>query len=162
MSEKNYDVGYRKPPIHSRFKKGQSGNPKGRPKGKVKIEDVDAALDQVLSALISVNENGQPRKISKLKALLTQTVNKGIKGHHASTSLVLAQLARRVGRLESDASASGKTDEEAKSEFLATFNEMQANLLAVKTTAEAPDDPPDGKPQPGHEDGASPSRPANE
>jgi hypothetical protein len=29
----HYPVGYRKPPVHSRFKKGQSGNPRGRPKG---------------------------------------------------------------------------------------------------------------------------------
>ena len=33
----NYEVGYGKPPLHSRFKKGQSGNPKGFPKGGEKL-----------------------------------------------------------------------------------------------------------------------------
>jgi hypothetical protein len=113
MSKRPYDVGYRKPPVHTRFKKGQSGNPKGRPKGKITIVDLDAALAQALSAQIPVTENGRPRKISKLRALLTQTVNKGLKGHHASTSLIMAQLARQASQVEPDASAAVKTDEEA-------------------------------------------------
>ena len=29
----DYKVGYKKPPLHTRFQKGQSGNPRGRPKG---------------------------------------------------------------------------------------------------------------------------------
>jgi uncharacterized protein DUF5681 len=135
MSEKmNYVVGRGKPPLHTRFKKGQSGNPKGRRKGKVTIADVDAVLDQVLSSLIDVNESGRPKKMSRLRALLTQTVNKGLKGHHASTSLVMSQLARRIAHIEPDASAAGKTNEEAKSALLAHFKEMRANLSANKST----------------------------
>jgi hypothetical protein len=133
MSERNYKVGRGKPPVHTRFKKGQSGNPKGRRKGKVTVADVDAMLDQVLNSLIDVNENGRPQKMSKLRALLTQIVNKGLKGHHASTSLVMSQLARRIGHTEPDASAAGKTDEEARSALLAYFSEMRANLSADKS-----------------------------
>jgi Family of unknown function (DUF5681) len=133
MSKKDYAVGRGKPPVHTRFKKGQSGNPKGRRKGNVTVADVDAVLDQVLNSLIDVNENGRPQKMSKLRALLTQTVNKGLKGHHASTSLVMAQLARRVAHMEPDASAAGKTDEEAKSALLAYFKEMRANLPTNKS-----------------------------
>jgi Family of unknown function (DUF5681) len=134
MSERQYEVGRGKPPVHSRFKKGQSGNPKGRRKGKVTVADVDAVLDQVLSSLIDVNENGRPQKMSKLRALLTQTVNKGLKGHHASASLVMAQLARRVSQVDSDTSAADKTDDDAKNELLAYFREMRANLSADKGT----------------------------
>jgi len=98
---------------------------------------VDAVLDQVLNSLIDVNENGRPQKMSKLRALLTQVVNKGLKGHHASTSLVMAQLARRIGHTESDTSALGKTDEEARSALLAYFSEMRANVSADKSTPSA-------------------------
>ena len=58
---KKYDVGYKKPPVHSRFKQGQSGNSSGRPKGKVRVADADAALNGALNALITVSENGKVR-----------------------------------------------------------------------------------------------------
>jgi hypothetical protein len=60
--------------------------------------------------------------------------NKGLKGHHASTSLVMAQLARRVSQVDPDASAAGKTDDDAKSELLAYLREMRANSSADKGT----------------------------
>jgi hypothetical protein len=152
MSKRNYAVGRGKPPVHTRFKKGQSGNPKGRRKGKVTVADVDAVLDQVLNSLIDVNENGRPRKMSKLSALPTQTVNKGLKGHHASTSLIMSQLARRMAQAGPDALAAGKTNEEAKSALLAFFKEMRANLPANKNTLSTSNrDTSDGSPNPKNE-----------
>jgi hypothetical protein len=156
MSKKQYDIGYKKPPVRTRFKKGQSGNPKGRPKGKVTIADADAVFDQVLSAHLPVSQNGRSHKMSKLEAMFTQTVNQSLKGHHPSTRLVFAHLARRVPQTESDAPAAGKTDEEAKNEFLAYFKEMGANLSADKTTTSASNDGPvDDTPKPESEDGGS-------
>lgn len=133
MSKKNYDVGYKKPPVNGRFRKGQSGNPNGRPKGRVTTVDADAALDRALSAIIPVNEGGRPRKLRKLDVMYTQTVNRGLKGHHPSISLVVTQLARRAAsEAMSEAEPAGKTDEEAKNELLAYFREMRANLSADK------------------------------
>jgi Family of unknown function (DUF5681) len=149
MSKRPYDVGYRKPPVHTRFKKGQSGNPKGRPKGKVTIVDLDAALAPALSAQIPVTENGRHRKISKLRALATHTVNKGLKGHHASTSLIMAQLARQASQAEPDSSAAGKTDEEAKNALLAFLREIRAKLPADKSTPNTSNErASDGAPDP--------------
>lgn len=67
-----HEVGYKKPPVHSRWKKGQSGNLKGRKKGKVRLVDMDDVFDEVLAALVAVNENGRPQKMSKLRAFATQ------------------------------------------------------------------------------------------
>jgi|GEM_PF-6334778 len=68
-----YGVGYRKPPEHTRFKKGQSGNPKGRPR---KTPDHAPApqsnteiMRRVLAEEVPVRENGRTRKISKAEAL---------------------------------------------------------------------------------------------
>lgn len=154
MSEKkkSYIVGRGKPPLHTRFKKGQSGNPKGRRKGNVTVADVDAVLNQVLNSLINVNENGRPQKMSKLRALITQIVNKGLKGHHASTNLIMSQLARRVVQTEPDASVAAKTDEEATNEFLAYFEEMNSNLSGSKRTTKSPhDDSSNGAQKPDRE-----------
>ena len=50
----DYDVGYRKPPKHSQFKKGVSGNPRGRVKrGDPAMRDI---LDSVLNAKIAFRE----------------------------------------------------------------------------------------------------------
>src|SRR6516164_8153933 len=58
----DYEVGYRKPPRHTRFNKGQSGNPKGRPGG---AKNLSTLLNEALNELVIVAENGGRRKISK-------------------------------------------------------------------------------------------------
>ena len=57
MSEdRNYEVGYGKPPKHTRFKPGQSGNPKGRKPGS---KNVMTLLEQTLFDTVKVRENGK-------------------------------------------------------------------------------------------------------
>jgi hypothetical protein len=75
MSEDDYDVGYKRPPVESRFKPGRSGNPSGRPKGARSVpEEVRAALRQK----IPVTENGRKRKISVLEATLRRLVEQAV------------------------------------------------------------------------------------
>jgi len=76
MSEE-YEVGYGLPPKATRFKKGKSGNPKGRPKGTLNLKtDV---LEEANEMLV-ITENGKPRRISKQRAVVKQIYNKAIKG----------------------------------------------------------------------------------
>lgn len=77
MSKKKYEIGYGKPPVESRFKEGQSGNPTGRPKGKLNLATV---LAQALSAKVVVKEGGRRQKISKFAVSITQLVNKAAGG----------------------------------------------------------------------------------
>jgi hypothetical protein len=114
---------------------------------------VDAALDEALSALIPVNENGRVRKISKLRALMTQTVNKGLKGHHPSANLILSFKAKRDGGAESDSFDAGRTDEEARKEFAAFLDEMATNLSKGPSAAKQQNDnSPEDLPKPDRED----------
>jgi Family of unknown function (DUF5681) len=73
----NYSVGYGRPPVDSRFKKGQSGNPTGRPKGTPNLSTV---LQKTLSERVVVNENGKRKTISKMQAFVKQLVNKAASG----------------------------------------------------------------------------------
>ena len=76
MSETNrdYEVGRGKPPVHSRFKRGQSGNPRGpRPK------NLPALLVDALNEKVVVTIDGERREITKREAVVTQMVN------HAAT-----------------------------------------------------------------------------
>src|SRR6185312_2706864 len=91
----DYHVGYQRPPVHTRFKKGKSGNPAGRPKRRITAPVIEAALDKVLAGRITVNENGAARPTAKLNALLTQMVHRGLKGHHPTMSMILAHLMKR-------------------------------------------------------------------
>lgn len=87
MSDDSYEVGYRKPPKATRFKKGKSGNPKGRPKGS---PNVMTAIDRAIHEKVVINENGQRRTISKLDAAAKQLANKAAQGDQRAIGQLLA------------------------------------------------------------------------
>jgi len=93
--EADYAVGYGRPPKHSRFKPGQSGNPRGRPAGRANAR---TTLARVLGEPIIVREGQHPRKMSKFEAMIQAQANKGMKGDARSAALVL-NLASRAGLL---------------------------------------------------------------
>src|SRR5258706_16147799 len=73
MSEGSSDdqVGYGKPPRHSRFRKGQSGNPRGRPKGS---QSAARLARSILNEKIVIRENGKRRWITRREAMLKQGI----------------------------------------------------------------------------------------
>lgn len=74
---KDYDVGRGRPPRHAQFKRGQSGNPKGRPKGSTSVASV---LAKILGEKIPVMEGGKKKHLALLEAMLRQQVIKAMKG----------------------------------------------------------------------------------
>ena len=94
---RDYEVGYGKPPAHTRFKKGQSGNPRGRPKRSRNLATIfDAALDEK----VAIVENGRRRKISKLKAAMKQVVNHALRGDPKATQRLLRLLSQTDSETE--------------------------------------------------------------
>ena len=88
MSE-DYEVGYGKPPKKNQFKKGQSGNPKGRPK---KSRNRSTLMEEELNQQIKVKEGNKTITMSKSEAVVKQLINKGIKGDLRAVKIVLDHL----------------------------------------------------------------------
>jgi hypothetical protein len=87
--ERDYEVGYGKPPRHSRFRKGRSGNPRGRPSGS---KNLSTLLSDALDEPVIVVENGRREKISKREAIVTQLVNRSAKADLKATQILLGML----------------------------------------------------------------------
>ena len=68
-----YEVGYAKPPRHTRFAKGQSGNPKGRPRGAVSLASL---LTKILEEKMVIVENGRRRKMPNREIVLRQLMKR--------------------------------------------------------------------------------------
>src|SRR5580658_1402193 len=73
----DYIVGYGRPPVATRFKPGQSGNPRGSRKGARHVATILAA---VLAERVPVKENGQSLHITKLELAIRQLVNRAAAG----------------------------------------------------------------------------------
>ena len=84
--KKGYSVGYGKPPKHSRFKPGHSGNPKGRPKG---AQSDSTLLQAELKRSVAITENGRSGKLSKRAVMIRNLVNKAM-GDIRAAQIVIA------------------------------------------------------------------------
>ena len=84
---KTTKVGYCNPPEHTRFQKGQSGNPQGRPKGTLNMATV---LERTLREKVVINENGRRKTITKLEAAIKQLMNKAASGELKALQLLAA------------------------------------------------------------------------
>ncbi len=88
------EVGYGMPPRHARFKKGQSGNPKGRPKGTKNF--VTDFLEE-LQEKILVREGGHSKTISRQRAMIKSLTNKALQGDSRAAN-VMFNMASRLSR----------------------------------------------------------------
>jgi hypothetical protein len=82
-------VGYARPPMSTRFRKGVSGNPRGRPKGARNFASIVAAT---LGERLVINENGKRKRITKLEAAVKQLVNRAAGGDARSIQLLIGLL----------------------------------------------------------------------
>jgi predicted phage terminase large subunit-like protein len=86
----DYEVGYGKPPRGTGFKKGLSGNPRGRPPGSKNLATLlNDALNDALNEPVTITENGRRRKITKREAVIKQLVNKSASSDARSLKILL-------------------------------------------------------------------------
>jgi hypothetical protein len=87
--QRDYEVGYGKPPPQTRFVKGQSGNPRGRSPG---AKNMKTLLTKALNELVVVTDQGGRRKVSKREAIVTQLVNRSAKADFKAIQILLGML----------------------------------------------------------------------
>lgn len=87
----NYAVGYRRPPKETQFKAGQSGNPRGRPKG---IRPVGAVLQAIIQQKIRVTENGKTRWIPAFEVMFRRLANDAMRGDQKAVKFLLSLIDR--------------------------------------------------------------------
>jgi hypothetical protein len=81
-----YDVGYRKPPKASRWRKGQSGNRRGRLKG---TRNFKTELTEELGEIIDIKERGVARRITKQRALVKAMTAKAVQGDTRAANILI-------------------------------------------------------------------------
>ncbi len=84
-------VGYGNPPMHSRWKPGQSGNPKGRPKGSGRLQ-MGKTMLRVINEKLQVTIAGEPRKISQGELAVRGILKEAIKGNPSAYRAVIDSL----------------------------------------------------------------------
>jgi hypothetical protein len=119
-SEGRYEVGYGKPPKDTRFKPGQSGNPKGRRRAQRNLKTV---VKDALKEKITIREGERTRTISRLDAIVRVTINNALKGDVKALAAFM-QLVRPTGLMDEEPETPsqetvGAEDDVIVAEFLA-------------------------------------------
>jgi hypothetical protein len=95
--EKDYEVGYRKPPVETRFKKGQSGNPRGRPKKITQELHPGKILQSIDNEEIVVNVDGKRKRMPKAEIHFRQLFTKAIRGDLTAARLISKMAKKYFG-----------------------------------------------------------------
>ena len=140
-------VGFGHPPAASQFRKGQSGNPKGRPR-KARLADectaasaADDLLRAELASVVTVSEGGKPAAMTKLAIVTRSQVNNAAKGNPLAQRDVL-KAAREVELRDAARAAAEYAEREAAYEDIRKWKAIRTRIWAECTAkGEEPDDP---------------------
>jgi hypothetical protein len=131
MSKRDYEVGYGKPPSHTRFQPGHSGNPKGRPRG---VKNLATDLQEELEQKILVTEANQTHEVTKQRAMLKTLIAKSLKGDtRAAGVLINLILGFEQSRVSSQENAELSEDDQ---ELLQAYRDKLLDEMQSTTSGD--------------------------
>jgi hypothetical protein len=134
--EEPYEVGYGKPPKHTQFKPGRSGNSKGRPHGQ---RNFRTAVRDALQEKVTIREGDRTRSVSRMDAIIRVTFNNALRSD-AKALASFIQLARSAGLMDEEPEVSSAESISAEDEvILAGFLERHGLKPGENPPAEAED-----------------------
>lgn len=98
--DRGYEVGYGKPPRHTRFRKGRSGNPRGRPRG---AKNAGTILRDILYRKVTITEDGQRKRITAIEAFFLREIKEALTGNSRSGDRILKLLPLVQEQMEREA-----------------------------------------------------------
>jgi hypothetical protein len=107
-------VGYGRPPVGKRFRPGQSGNPKGRPKGR---ENITTMINRILHEPVKIRDGNRIRSVSKIAAAIEVNLNKALSGDHRALWKII-EVAGKYNILDSSPEERFQAEVERADEFL--------------------------------------------
>ena len=126
-ADEQYEVGYGKPPQHTRFRPGASGNPKGRPKG---VNNLATDIKNALASKITVRSGGKGRVVSTQEAGIMVLKEKALKGDQRALDTLLNLAGKYNNELMHDVGSEVSADDE---EILRAWEEeVRASAAAPK------------------------------
>ncbi|MWD26086.1 hypothetical protein E0K89_001175 [Aquicoccus sp. SCR17] len=128
--DRGYEVGYGKPPRHTRFRKGRSGNPRGRPRG---VKNAGTILRDILYRKVTITEDGQRKRITAIEAFFLREIKEALTGNSRSGDRILKLLPLVQEQMERDAAvADAEQAENARDDgpILAAF----AGIMGVSAS----------------------------
>jgi len=111
--KKNYPVGYGRPPVEHRFKRGQSGNISGRPKG---VRNFTSDLREELAELVSIKDGDSSVELTRQRAIVKAVVNAALEGDQRAATLVFGWSSRAFGDAEMESDPDDQAIAEASAE----------------------------------------------
>ena len=138
-SPRDYEVGYGKPPVATRFKKGNAANRRGRPRSS---KNLATLLERALDEPVVIAENGERRKFTTRELVIERLVNKSAQADLRATKLlfeILGKVDPRAVAAPADAEASSLADE-----AIEQVREKLARLARDHAASPPPVGPPEG------------------
>lgn len=145
LEDSKNKVGYKQPPRHTRFQRGRSGNPKGRPK---RSKNFSTVLDKELREKVLITENGKRKRITKAEAIAKQTVNRAANGDPKATTLIFNEA--RLQEAQSGAAAGPPREATVSAEDKRVMESILRRIRASKPSG-------DGQPPEAQKGGADES-----
>jgi hypothetical protein len=127
----NYQVGYGRPPAGSRFKKGTSGNPRGRPKHSKNLKTI---IRDTMTSKVTVRQGEETRRVSVLEGIVLRQVESALKGD-GKAAITALKMAAQVGLLEETVGAEVL---ELSPQENRMVNEALAQLTGERSNSETP------------------------